>query len=50
VHAPPASGPLLTQPVNITSFHATGIVMRSFAPPEYAQEQHENYNNALGLL
>jgi len=49
-HAPPVVGPLLTQPVNITSFHATGLVMRSFAPPEYAQEQHENFSNSIGLI
>lgn len=49
VHAPAVSGPLLTQPVNLTSFHATGIVMRSFAPSEYAEEI-ENFNNSVGLL
>ncbi|KAG1841131.1 hypothetical protein DFJ58DRAFT_809046 [Suillus subalutaceus] len=42
-------GPLLIQPVNVTSFHATGIVMRSFAPPEYAEEI-ENLDNSVGLL
>ncbi|OJA08720.1 hypothetical protein AZE42_07084 [Rhizopogon vesiculosus] len=50
VHAPLVSDPLLTQPVDITSFHAPGISMRSFAPPEYAQEQYENFSNSLGLL
>ncbi|KAG1750073.1 hypothetical protein EDB19DRAFT_1936766 [Suillus lakei] len=49
VHAPHVSAPLLTQPVDVTSFHATGIVMRSFAPPEYA-EQIENFDNSVGLL
>jgi hypothetical protein len=49
VHTPHVSGPLLTQPVNVTSFHATGIVMRSFAPPEYAEEI-ENLDNSVGLL
>lgn len=49
VHAPHVSGPLLTQPVNVTSFHATGIVMRSFAPPNYAEET-ENFDNSVGLL
>lgn len=49
VHTPHVPGPLLTQPVNVTSFHATGIVMRSFAPPEYAEEI-ENLDNSVGLL
>ncbi|KAG1835291.1 hypothetical protein EV424DRAFT_1309370 [Suillus variegatus] len=49
VHAPHVSGPLLTQPVNVTSFHATGIVLRSFAPPEYAEEI-KNFDNSVGLL
>jgi hypothetical protein len=50
VHASPVSSPLLTQTVNVTSFHATGFVMRSFAPPEYVQEQDKNFNNSVGLL
>jgi hypothetical protein len=50
VHTPSVSDPLLTQPVDITSFHAPGIFMRSFAPPEYAQEQYENFSNSIGLL
>jgi hypothetical protein len=50
MHAPPVPGPLLSQPVNVTSFHAAGVVMRSFAPPEYAQEKNENFNNSVGLL
>ncbi|KAG1841130.1 hypothetical protein DFJ58DRAFT_78020 [Suillus subalutaceus] len=49
VHTPHVSGPLLTQPVNVTSFHATGIVMRSFAPPEYAEEP-ENLDSSISLL
>jgi hypothetical protein len=49
VHAPHISGPLLTQPVNVSSSHATGIVMRSFAPPEYAEEI-QNFDNSVGLL
>jgi hypothetical protein len=49
VHTPHVSGPLLIQPVNVTSFHATGIVMRSFAPPEYAEES-ENFGNPVSLL
>lgn len=49
VHAPHVSGPLLTQPVNVSSSHATGIVMRSFAPPEYAEET-QNFDNSVGLL
>jgi hypothetical protein len=49
VHTPQVSGPLLTQPVNVTSFHATGIVMRSFAPPEYAEES-ETFGNPVSLL
>jgi hypothetical protein len=50
MHAPPVSGPLLTQPVSVTSFHAAGVVMHSFAPPEYVQEEKENFNNSVGLL
>ena len=50
MHTPPVSGPLLTQTVDVTSLHAPGIVMRSFAPPEYFQEQNENFNNSVGLL
>ncbi|OAX36431.1 hypothetical protein K503DRAFT_772523 [Rhizopogon vinicolor AM-OR11-026] len=50
MHAPPVSGPLLAQLVNVTSFHAAGAVMRSFAPPEYAHEENENFNNSVGLL
>ncbi|KAG2075333.1 hypothetical protein BDR04DRAFT_1150147 [Suillus decipiens] len=49
VHEPHVSGPLLTQPVNVTSFNATGIVMRPFAPPKYAEEI-ENFNNNVGVL
>ncbi|KAG2145376.1 uncharacterized protein EDB93DRAFT_519609 [Suillus bovinus] len=49
VHAPHVTGPLLTQPVGVTSLHATGIVMRSLAPPEYAKEI-ENFDNSVGLL
>ncbi|KAG2126748.1 hypothetical protein BD769DRAFT_789990 [Suillus cothurnatus] len=49
VHTPHVSGPLLIQPVNVTSFHATSIVMRSFAPPEYAEES-ENFGNPVSLL
>lgn len=45
----PVSSPLLTQPVNVTSFNATGIVMRPFAPPKYAEEI-ENFNNNVGVL
>lgn len=50
MHAPPVSGPLMTQPVSVTSFHAAGVVMHSFAPPEYVQEENENFNNSVGLL
>jgi hypothetical protein len=50
MHAPPVSGPLLTQPVSVTSFPAAGVVMHSFAPPEYVQEEKENFNNSVGLL
>jgi len=48
-HVPHVAGPLLTQPVNITSFHATGIVMRPFAPPEYAQEP-EDFSTSFGVI
>ena len=41
---------LLTEKIVIVTARTPGVGTRSFAPPEYTQEQCGNYDNALGYL
>ncbi|OCH95904.1 hypothetical protein OBBRIDRAFT_809459 [Obba rivulosa] len=48
--AVPATEPLLTESVTITSSNAVGITPRSYAPPGYDKKDEGDYNTAAGYL